>query len=108
MSKNQSVLLTTSGLYIRDPGHLSLFANMDIARKTHFIAMYLIIYGILIRLYYSYVSRDYRELLFRLREVKGFPAGWDVIKSIITGYFPAGEKMQPEADDTGPGPAFPA
>lgn len=65
-------LLTTTGLYIRDPEYFPLFANMDIARKTHFIAMYLIIYGVLIRLYYSYVSGDHRELLFRFREIRGF------------------------------------
>ncbi len=67
-------LLTTSGMYIRDPEVFALFANMDIARKTHFIAMYLIIYGILIRIYYSWVSRDYRELMFRPRDFREFPA----------------------------------
>jgi Ni/Fe-hydrogenase 1 B-type cytochrome subunit len=66
-------LLTTTGLYIRDPWFFPFFANMDIARKTHFIAMYLIIYGILIRIYYSYISKDYRDLLFRFRDFKGFP-----------------------------------
>ena len=66
-------LLTTTGLYIRDPLHFTLFANMDIARKTHFIAMYLIIYGILIRVYYSYLSKDYRELLLRVKDFRGFP-----------------------------------
>jgi len=179
-------LLTTTGLYIRDPYHFPLFANMDIARKIHFIAMYLIIYGIVIRIYYSWVSKDYRELLFRFRDFKGFPAliryylfvskttpesgkynagqkllynawavlvflqavtgfslyfpdalagfvralggpvvlrqfhfiltwvfivtvalhiylsflgGWSVIKSMITGYFPEGESMQPVSED---------
>ena len=67
-------LLTTSGLYIRNPEHFLFFANMDIARKTHFIAMYLIIYGILIRIYYSWVTKDYRDLLFRFKDLGGFPA----------------------------------
>lgn len=180
-------LLTTTGLYIRDPEHFSLFANMDIARKTHFIAMYLIIYGILVRVYYSWISRDYRDLMFRFKDIKDFPAlvsyylffsrrlpdfgkynpgqkllynawavmvflqaatgfalyfpdalagytrlfggpviirqvhflltwvfiitvalhvylafigGWNVVKSIITGYFPEGEEMQPISEDT--------
>lgn len=67
-------LLTASGLYIRDPGYFPVFVRMDIARKAHFIAMYLIVYGIIIRLYYSYVSKDYRELLFKFRDFRGFPA----------------------------------
>ncbi|WP_418791227.1 cytochrome b/b6 domain-containing protein [Phosphitispora sp. TUW77] len=67
-------LLTTSGMYIRDPELFALFANMDIARKTHFIAMYLIIYGILIRIYYAWVSKDYREIMFRLQDIRKFPA----------------------------------
>jgi len=181
-------LLTTTGLYIRDPETFPFFAGMDIARKIHFIAMYLIIYGILIRIYYSYVSQDYRELLFRIRDIKGFPAlvkyylflskelpdygkynpgqkflynlwavlvffqaftgfalyfpnvsagltrmlggpllfrqvhflltwvfivtvalhiylsflgGWTVVKSMITGYFPEGEHMQPSSEPAG-------
>lgn len=181
-------LLTTTGLYIRDPGHFAVFATMDIARKTHFIAMYLVIYGVIIRIYYSYKSRDYRELLFRVREIKEFPTlfkyylfirrdlpdygkynpaqkltynawavliflqavsgfilywpdklarpamifggllavrqfhfmltwvfiitvslhvylsllgGWTVIKSMITGYFPEGEHMQPDSEEAG-------
>ena len=179
-------LLTTTGLYIRDPGHFSLFANMDIARKTHFIAIYLIIYGIMIRIYYSYLSKDYREILFQRKDIKELPVlmkyylflsksspdygkynpgqkllynawavlafcqavtgftlywpdaltrfgrllggpvvirqfhfmltwvfivtvalhvylsclgGWTVIKSMITGYFPEGESMQPVSDE---------
>jgi len=66
-------LLITTGLYIRSPHYFPLFANMDIARKAHFIAMYVIIYGILIRIYYSYVSKDYQELLFRLRDLRSIP-----------------------------------
>lgn len=179
-------LLTITGLYIRDPVHFALFANMDIARKAHFVAMYLIIFGILVRIYYSYVSGDYRELLFRPNDIRGlfplmkyylflskstpgygkynpgqkllynawgvmvfiqaftgfilywpdmlagtarilggpvivrqvhflmtwvftatvalhvylsFIGGWKVIKSMITGYFPEGESMQPVSQD---------
>lgn len=66
-------LLTTTGLYIRSPQHFALFANMDMARKAHFIAMYLILYGIIIRIYYSYVSKDYLELVFRPMDLKDFP-----------------------------------
>lgn len=66
-------LLTTTGLYIRSPQYFPLFANMDIPRKGHFIAMYLILYGIIIRMYYSYISKDYLELMFRPRDFRGIP-----------------------------------
>lgn len=67
-------LLTTTGLYIRNPQHFPLFASMDIARKMHFIAMYVILYGILIRIYYSYISKDYRDLMVKCKDFKGLPA----------------------------------
>jgi len=91
-------LLTTSGMYIRDPELFALFANMDIARKTHFIAMYLIIYGILIRIYYSWVSKDYRELMFRPRDIKGFPSLFRYYLFLskeppVSGKYNAGQKL---------------
>lgn len=67
-------LLATTGLYIRDPIHFNVFANMDLARKTHFIAMYLMISGTIFRLYYSYRSKDYREMIFRFKDIKKLPA----------------------------------
>lgn len=88
-------LLTTTGLYIRSPQHFPLFANMDIARKTHFIVMYVILYGILIRIYYSYISKDYRELMFRFRDFRGFP---DLVK-----YYLFLQKATPEYGKYNPG-----
>lgn len=67
------ILLAMTGLYIRDPGHFPFFASMDIARKIHFIAMYMLIFGVLIRLYYSLITKDIYEFLFRPRDMKLLP-----------------------------------
>ncbi len=66
-------LLILTGLYIRDPLSLSFFANMDTARKLHFISMYFIISGTFLRIYYSCIDRDYREIFFRFRDFKQLP-----------------------------------
>lgn len=65
-------LLTLTGFYIHNPLQFSFFPSMDIARKIHFIFMYLILYGVLIRIYYAIYTKDYRDILFRLRDIKGF------------------------------------
>lgn len=88
-------LLTTTGLYIRDPHLFMFFANMDIARKTHFIAMYLLLYGMIIRIYYSYVSRDYKELMFRFKDLKDFP--------VLTAYYLFLRKELPNFGKYNPG-----
>lgn len=66
-------LLIITGLYIRNPFDFSLFANMDTARKLHFISMYFVITGTFLRVYYSCINRDYRGIFFRLRDFKLLP-----------------------------------
>lgn len=66
-------LLITTGLYINNPALFPFFINMDMARKIHFIAMYLLIYGLIIRVYYSWVSGDYKNFLLKFREILDLP-----------------------------------
>lgn len=67
-------LLTLTGFYIHDPVNFGVFLNMDLARKLHFIFMYLAVYGVIIRIYYSIYSKDYKDILFMPGDFRGFPA----------------------------------
>ncbi|GAB4269317.1 Ni/Fe-hydrogenase, b-type cytochrome subunit [Thermincola ferriacetica] len=67
-------VLILTGFYIHSPLRFNIFPNMDVARKLHFIFMYLVIYGVIIRLYYSFYSGDYKEIMFTPGDIKGFPA----------------------------------
>ncbi|MFZ5641188.1 MAG: Ni/Fe-hydrogenase, b-type cytochrome subunit [Bacillota bacterium] len=68
------VMLTLTGFYIHWPLKFSLFSGMDSARKLHFIFMYVVVYGIVIRVYYAWVSGDYRDIMFRPADIRGLPA----------------------------------
>lgn len=59
------ILLGLSGFYIHTPHGFPVFPSMDVARKIHFICMYAVAAGVIGRLYYAFVSRDYKN--FRLR-----------------------------------------
>lgn len=91
-------LLIITGLYIRNPLVYSFFASMDAARKLHFIFMFLLISGSIIRVYYTCLNRDYRQVFFRIRDFKQLP---DVIKYYLflrdsmpgKGRYNAGQKV---------------
>lgn len=67
-------MLTLTGFYIHWPHGFPLFSSMDIARKLHFVFMYIIFFGILTRVYYSFVSGDYKDIMFHPADIRGFPA----------------------------------
>lgn len=66
-------ILTLTGFYIHWPTGFGIFSSMDTARKLHFIFMYVVFYGVLIRVYYARVSGDYRDIMFRPADLKGLP-----------------------------------
>jgi len=67
-------MLALTGFYIHWPLDFRIFSNMDMARKLHFIFMYIAFFGMLLRVYYAWISGDYKDIMFRPSDVKGFPA----------------------------------
>lgn len=67
-------LLILTGFYIHNPVSFPLFPSMDVARLIHFIFMYLVIFGLIARVYYAIAAGDYRNILFRPRDIKNFPS----------------------------------
>lgn len=68
------VVLTLTGFYIHWPLQFGIFSDMDTARKLHFIFMYIVSFSILWRVYYSWLSGDYKDIMFRAEDIRGFPA----------------------------------
>lgn len=52
-----------SGFYITRPTGFCGFKNMDSARKTHFIAQFVLLFSYLARIYYGGVTKNYREII---------------------------------------------
>lgn len=61
-----------SGYYIANPTRKLGFKDMESARKTHFLARYLLIFSFLGRVYHSYVTKDYREIVPGKKDLKDF------------------------------------
>ncbi len=62
-----------SGYYITRPSRFWGFRSMDSARKTHFIAQYVLISSFLARIYYGYVAKNYKEIIPGLKDVLRMP-----------------------------------
>jgi Ni/Fe-hydrogenase 1 B-type cytochrome subunit len=89
------IILTLTGFYIHWPVKFPLFSGMDMARKLHFIFMYIVVYGILVRVYYAWASGDYKDILFRLRDIRGLP--------VLAGYYFFMRKSLPDFGKYNPG-----
>ncbi len=64
-------MLLATGFYIHTPdGFWSyIFPSMDVARKLHFIFMYTVIAGLVGRLYYAFVTGDYKNFKPRFADI---------------------------------------
>ncbi len=65
-------LLTLTGFYIHSPLQFTLFSSMDTPRTIHFIFMWVLIFGTIARVWYAVYTKDYRNVLFRLSDIKDF------------------------------------
>lgn len=59
------LLLSLTGFYIHSPSGFNIFPSMDVARKIHFIAMYILVFATVYRLYFSIATGDYKNLFYR-------------------------------------------
>lgn len=68
-------LLILTGFYIHAPLHFRLFDNMDTPRFIHFAMAYVLCFGVLGRVYYAIVSKDYKNIWFSPKnDIKNFPS----------------------------------
>jgi len=58
-------MLTLTGFYIHAPQTFRLFSNMDTPRTLHFAMAYVLLFGVIGRVYYAIVAKDAHNLVFR-------------------------------------------
>lgn len=62
-----------SGFYITKPSRFLGFKSMDSARKAHFIAQYVLLFSYVARVYYGYVTKNYREIIPGRKDMADMP-----------------------------------
>lgn len=67
-------MLILSGFYIHAPLDFRLFSKMDTARAIHFVCMWALIFGAIGRVWYALYTKDYKNVWFKLRDIKDFPS----------------------------------
>ena len=68
-------MLTLTGFYIHAPQAFRLFSSMDTARSIHFIMAYLLIFGVVGRLYYAFAMDDAKNIIFApVEDTKKLPS----------------------------------
>lgn len=65
-------LLILTGFYIHSPLQFTLFSTMDTARTIHFVFMYVLLFSTIGRVWYGIYTKDYRNVWFRLSDIKDF------------------------------------
>ncbi|MGE5372380.1 MAG: Ni/Fe-hydrogenase, b-type cytochrome subunit [Solirubrobacterales bacterium] len=61
-------LLCLTGFYIHAPLHFRLFSTMDNPRFFHFLMAYVLIFGVIGRVYYAIATGDWRNVLYNVVE----------------------------------------
>ncbi|NLO20652.1 MAG: Ni/Fe-hydrogenase, b-type cytochrome subunit [Syntrophomonadaceae bacterium] len=68
-------LLIFSGLCIHAPDSIKLFGNMDNTRMLHFAMGYVLLFGVIGRVYYAIVAKDAKNVLFNpIPDIKNLPS----------------------------------
>jgi len=83
------ILLILTGFQIYSPARFVIFPTLEMARYIHFIFMYLIIAVMVYKIYYTIVTGEIKELIFRWRDLMEMPA---LIKHYIYGIFTGAKK----------------
>jgi len=78
------IILILTGFYIYAPATFRIFPDMNTARYIHFIFMYVIGWTMVYKIYYSIVTGEIKELIFRWRDLLELPA---LIKYYLYGIF---------------------
>ena len=69
-------LLILTGFYIHAPNSFRwLFSNMDTPRMLHFAMAYVLLFGVIGRVYYAIVAKDAHNIVFRpIKDTLNFPS----------------------------------
>lgn len=68
-------LLILTGFYIHAPLSFRLFSSMDSARMLHFAMAYLLVVGVVGRVYYAIVAKDAKNVVFNpIPDIKNLPS----------------------------------
>lgn len=62
-----------SGFYITNPSRSLGFKDMQSAKKTHFVAQYVLLFSFIGRVYYSAVTRDYKSIIPGRKDLAAAP-----------------------------------
>jgi len=57
-------LLCLTGFYIHAPQTFRLFSNMDTPRMIHFAMGYLLLFGLVMRVYFGIATKDWRNVIY--------------------------------------------
>ena len=69
------ILLMWTGYYIHAPHSFRVFSNMDTPRMLHFGMAYLLLVGVIGRVYYAIVTGDSKNIVFRpIKDTRNFPS----------------------------------
>ena len=91
-------MLTLTGFYIHAPQTFRLFSSMDTARTIHFAMAYLLLVGVVGRVYYAITANDAKNIVYRpIEDTKSCPACSSIICfwlmiTLITGSITPGRK----------------
>lgn len=68
-------MLILTGFYIHAPQSFRLFATMTTARTIHFCMAYLLIFGVVGRMYYMIVAHDVKNIIYEpVKDTKKLPS----------------------------------
>lgn len=57
-------MLCLTGFYIHAPQTFRMFSNMDNARMVHFAMAYLLMFGVVMRVYFGIVTKDWHNVIY--------------------------------------------
>ncbi|MGI5879018.1 MAG: Ni/Fe-hydrogenase, b-type cytochrome subunit [Syntrophomonadaceae bacterium] len=68
-------MLTLTGFYIHAPQTFRLFSNMDTPRTIHFIMAYILVVGVIGRVYYAIAANDAKNIVYSpVEDTKKLPS----------------------------------
>jgi len=68
-------MLTLTGFYIHAPQTFRLFSSMDTARTIHFAMAYLLLVGVIARVYYAIAADDAKNIVYQpIEDTKKLPS----------------------------------
>lgn len=69
------IMLILTGFYIHAPQNFSIFSNMGTPRTIHFFMAYILLFGVIGRVYYAIVASDAKNIVYSpIEDTKKLPS----------------------------------